>query len=258
MKTKTDIDQLIAGLAKTLITREDEFENLAKEQFVPHEPDSLNYLIDKLHNPPPVHPDIDENLLGLGEWLYVCQVVIFELIYLQGVKAMGTLRLVAFGEYDWPQASALTAICRFYVDGKAPLTIIEEIDRNFKTMRYETHLRVAQNLLKRKERDHRYAGLIKQFKSVGFQLAMSELDSSIAMTREELIELGNKIMSSNTDGEDIEQLLELFDKHVPYPNGSTLFYFPENFNAFSDDLTGYNPSVEEIVDKCLNYKRDQA
>jgi hypothetical protein len=48
--------------------------------------------------------------------------------------------------------------------------------------------------------------------------------------------------------------MELFDVNVPYPNGSNLFYYSENFNARTDDVSQYNPSVEEVVDKCLNYK----
>lgn len=74
------------------------------------------------------------------------------------------------------------------------------------------------------------------------------------MTREELILLGRKIVEADGNEEEIQQLIELFDKNVPYPNGSSLFYYPENYNARNDNQSEYEPSVEEVVDKCLSYK----
>jgi len=74
------------------------------------------------------------------------------------------------------------------------------------------------------------------------------------MTREELIELGEKIINSEGAEQEIDKIIELFDKNVPHPNGINLFSYPENFNARNDDLSKYNPTVHEIVDKCLNYK----
>ena len=70
------------------------------------------------------------------------------------------------------------------------------------------------------------------------------------MTREELIALGRKI----TDDEETDRLMELSDRHVPHPQGSSLFFYPENYDARRDDLSAYKPSVEEIVDLCLAYR----
>ncbi|HFC8537751.1 TPA: bacteriocin immunity protein [Neisseria bacilliformis] len=70
------------------------------------------------------------------------------------------------------------------------------------------------------------------------------------MTREELIALGRKI----TGDEETDRLMELFDRHVPHPQGSSLFFYPENYDARRDDLSAYKPSVEEIVDLCLAYR----
>jgi len=74
------------------------------------------------------------------------------------------------------------------------------------------------------------------------------------MTRDELIKLGKKIVDSQGTEAEINIMIKLFDKNVPYPNGSNLFYYPENYNARTYDISNYNPTIEEIVDKCLNYR----
>jgi hypothetical protein len=74
------------------------------------------------------------------------------------------------------------------------------------------------------------------------------------MTREELIELGKKIVNCEGTEEEIDAMYELFSKNVPHPNGANLFFYPENYNARRDDLSRYNPTIEEVVDKALSYK----
>jgi len=48
--------------------------------------------------------------------------------------------------------------------------------------------------------------------------------------------------------------MELFDSNVPHPEGSSLLFYPENYNARTMDISSYDPTVEEIVDKCLAYQ----
>lgn len=74
------------------------------------------------------------------------------------------------------------------------------------------------------------------------------------MTRQELIQLGEKIIKCEGSEEEIDLMIDLFNQNVPYPNGANLFYYPENFNARKDDISKYNPTVEEVVDKALSYK----
>lgn len=74
------------------------------------------------------------------------------------------------------------------------------------------------------------------------------------MTREELIIIGSKILECKGTENEINQLAILFDNNVSHPNGSNLFFYPENYNARRDDLSNYNPTIEEVVDKCLSYK----
>jgi len=76
----------------------------------------------------------------------------------------------------------------------------------------------------------------------------------MAMTREELIELGYRILDFEGTDEDHTDLMLLFDRNVPHPKGSSLFFYPENFNARKGDRSKYNPTVEEVVDKALSYK----
>ncbi len=74
------------------------------------------------------------------------------------------------------------------------------------------------------------------------------------MTREELIKLGYKIVNCEGTEEEQDEMYELFSKNVPHPNGANLFFYPENYNARKDDISKYNPTVEEVVDKALSYK----
>ena len=74
------------------------------------------------------------------------------------------------------------------------------------------------------------------------------------MTREELIELGYKIVNCEGTEEEIDMMYDLFCRNVPNPDGANLFFYPENYNARRDDLSQYNPTVEEVVDKALSYK----
>ena len=74
------------------------------------------------------------------------------------------------------------------------------------------------------------------------------------MTRDELIELGKKIINCEGSEEEINIMCDLFSGNVPHPNGANLFYYPENYNARKFNLSEYKPTVEEVVDKALNYR----
>jgi len=81
-----------------------------------------------------------------------------------------------------------------------------------------------------------------------------DIKKDLNMTREELIELGKKIVSAEGTEEQLNEWMDVFGENVPHPNGAALFYWPENYNARKDDISKYNPSVEEVVDKALSYK----
>jgi len=248
------IDHLIANLGAALITNQNSFEDRAKQESNGLSIEDLTYLLSKLHNPPAVHPEVNKEKLRIGEWLANCQYAIFELIYQLGVPALATLKAIAYGEYDWTQATALEVICRLYRDGKLPADVIAEINLRLGDMRYETHLYFARGLLLRRESDQQYNEILNQMKNIDFRLVLAEFGHNIPMTRDELIELGRKITAPAANEEESSQLMELFDANVPHPEGSCLFYYPENYNGRTGNLSQYNPSVEEVVDKCLSYK----
>jgi hypothetical protein len=68
----------------------------------------------------------------------------------------------------------------------------------------------------------------------------------------ELIALGTKIKYNHGSEEEINNWMNLFDKNVPYSNGSSLFFYPEKENKI--EIKNYNPTVNEVVEICLNYK----
>ena len=74
------------------------------------------------------------------------------------------------------------------------------------------------------------------------------------MTREELIELGKKIVEMQGTEEEIDAWCEQFGRNVPHPNGSGLLFWPENYNLHEDNIAQYDPMVEEIADKALSYQ----
>ena len=73
------------------------------------------------------------------------------------------------------------------------------------------------------------------------------------MTREELIQLGNQIIEE-TDDDRQEELMERFDRNVPHPRAVRYSSIQKNYNARTMDISSYDPTVEEVVDKCLAYQ----
>jgi hypothetical protein len=71
----------------------------------------------------------------------------------------------------------------------------------------------------------------------------------------ELLALGQKIKYSEGTEAEINKMMTDFDASIPYPNGSSLFFYPENYKPkHHKELAHYDPTVEEIVQKCLNYE----
>jgi hypothetical protein len=85
---------------------------------------------------------------------------------------------------------------------------------------------------------------------INFNLENSYIDTKF----EQLCTLGHQIMRNLTNESALHQLLKEFDCNISRPNGSNLFFYPENYDARKDDLSNYNPTVAEVVKKCLDYK----
>ncbi len=71
------------------------------------------------------------------------------------------------------------------------------------------------------------------------------------LSRDDLIELANKIRDPQNDDDDIERWMDLFQQNVPHPEASDLIFWSQNHGL------GSNPTTEEIVDKALSYKAIQ-
>lgn len=74
------------------------------------------------------------------------------------------------------------------------------------------------------------------------------------MSKDELIVFGYKISNSEGREQELNDWYDLFNKNVPHSAGANLFFYPENYDARRDSIAGYNPPVEDIVEKCLNHK----
>jgi hypothetical protein len=70
----------------------------------------------------------------------------------------------------------------------------------------------------------------------------------------ELCILGHKIKNAEGTETEINTMMTDFDASVPHPKGSSLFFYPANYEYGKTDISNYNPDVEEIVKLCLEYK----
>jgi len=74
-----------------------------------------------------------------------------------------------------------------------------------------------------------------------------------SMNRDELIKLGNKLLNCESE-EESDELYELFNKQFNHPDAANLFYYPENYNARDNDISEYEPTVEEVIDLAASYQ----
>jgi hypothetical protein len=76
-------------------------------------PDAIAVLISRLHTPAsPVPTGFESRERGLGGWLAASQFAIFEILFQCGESALGVLREIAWGEYDWTQGNAIEILVR--------------------------------------------------------------------------------------------------------------------------------------------------
>jgi len=175
MMKEADINTMISSLAALLLKDRRAFEQAAKRDSALLSLSDLSCLKSRFHDAPKVPSGVDEGQLGLGQWMAVCQYVIFELLYHVQELSLPLVKEVAFGAYDWTQATALEVLCRWHVDGTLPKSIITEINRKIGDMRYETHLYFGRSLLLRKKDDHRFGDILLEIENESFQEAVKEL-----------------------------------------------------------------------------------
>ena len=171
-----NIDNMISLLGYTLLSDSKEtFEEIAELKAKDLTENDIEHLKNKLHNPPEVYSEIDKKQLQLGQWLSVCQYVIFELFYNLHPHSIQIISAFAFGEYDWTQATALEVLCRWYVKGKVSVDTISEINTQMGNMRDETHYYLAKSLLIRQKRDVQFEKVINELNNELFREILKEL-----------------------------------------------------------------------------------
>lgn len=74
---------------------------------------------------------------GLGEWLHVKQISIFEIIYCFKEHAIPLLYNFAFQKNDRPQHLALRTLCRFVIDGIKSDEVITDLLKNIRCFKHE-------------------------------------------------------------------------------------------------------------------------
>ncbi len=167
-----DLDTMVASLAGILLQDRIAFEKAAKQEAALLDSHAIGYLKTRFHDPPKVHPGIDEAQFGLGQWMAICQYVMFELLYHLPELSLPLVKEVAFGAYDWTQATALEVLCRWHADGTLPKSIITEINRSIGDMRHETHLYFGRSLIVRKKDDPRFGEILLELDNKSFQEAI--------------------------------------------------------------------------------------
>lgn len=176
MSTSIVIDNELSHLTGLMFTAPDQFFDETKKFATNLTAADLPLLRSRFHADLPVPANVDKAPLGLGGWLSATQYTIFQIIYHIGIAAVPMLKEVAYGEYDWTQASALEVLTRFYMDGKLPVDIIDEIDSNLAGMRYESHLYYAQALIILRRKDQRYeTQVIQRIKNKDLHEAIKEI-----------------------------------------------------------------------------------
>jgi hypothetical protein len=88
----------------------------------------------------------------------------------------------------------------------------------------------------------------------GFKIERDKTRKEGKLDYFELLVIGYKIINSEGTEAEINDLMTQFDRSVPHPEGSSLFFYPENYKVNKMDISKYDPSVEEVVQACLNYE----
>jgi len=174
-----NIDDLVSSLALLLRNDQEAFEKLAQENVKDLKIGDLSYLKNKLHEPPELHEELKNVKMVLGEWLAMCQYAVFELLYNCYEYSLPIIKEIAYGPYNWTQATALEVLCRLNVEGKISDSILDEIKEKLDSMRYETHLYFSRALLLRAEVDKKYDDILRKFDNQSFREALVEIHEEL-------------------------------------------------------------------------------
>ncbi|KAF1040991.1 MAG: hypothetical protein GAK33_00608 [Burkholderia lata] len=103
---------------------------------------------------------------GLGAWLAAWQFAIFEILFHFRDSALGSLREIAWGEYDWTQGNALEILIRLAANGIGRELTIAEFQRNFEQVSDEAKRYAVGPLLHRAKFDPEIAAIVNELNSI--------------------------------------------------------------------------------------------
>jgi hypothetical protein len=97
----------------------------------------------------------------------------------------------------------------------------------------------------------RYYNAVESIDAFCRKAARPKPQRVLDISREELLEVVRRAMPTTRDP-DYEYYMELFDAQVAMPCASGLIFWPDDSREI--DISTYDPTPEEIVDKALAYK----
>lgn len=163
--------------------------------------------------------EIKNHMKALGAWIELKQNIIFSIFEEIGEPAVPTLKIIAFGKYDWTQIRALQVLCIFAEKGIHKSEIIKDIIKHLDEFRYETYISVI-------------------------------VDFFPMISNSELIKdtLKNEISKMFMDNEDIIDIYDAINALSHYEKESGKEYFSFLYDlAFGKGLEDRNPILDGAV-----------
>jgi len=131
----------------------------AADEIGPAAIEHLSTLFHSEHSPP---TELAERFPGLGNWMAVRQLAIFEIFYHAGRDALPVLKRVAFGAYDWTQGNAIEILCRLAADGIEEQEIVDALLAHLSDMREEAHMYALRPLLHYAKTNAKLAAIVSK------------------------------------------------------------------------------------------------
>ncbi|MPV64342.1 hypothetical protein [Burkholderia sp. BE17] len=130
-------------------------------------PGAIDMLVSRLHTPTtPIPEAFEPNVRGLGAWLTAWQFAVFEILLQFRESALGVLREIAWGEYDWTQGNALEILVRLAAKGVGRGHTIADLHREFSRVSDEAKRYAVGPLLHRAKFEPEVAAIVSELHSV--------------------------------------------------------------------------------------------
>lgn len=141
-------------------------------------PDAIDMLVSRLHTPTsPIPESFESSVRGLGAWLAAWQFAVFEILFQFREAALGALREIAWGEYDWTQGNALEILVRLAAKGIGREETIADFRREFERVSDEAKRYAVGPLLHRAKFEADVAAIVRELHCVaGWREVVREME----------------------------------------------------------------------------------